>query len=50
MYSKRIVQFKHNDLVDLEVKLMAFGAGIICVDSVYSGYGSVAHLDVILFV
>ncbi|OCH97470.1 hypothetical protein A8135_03065 [Legionella jamestowniensis] len=40
----KIIPFRHNDLDDLEKKILKYGAGPIFVDSVYSAHGTIAPL------
>lgn len=46
IYSRfgKLIIFKHNDMVHLEKLVSQHGAGIIVVDSLYSGYGTFAPL------
>lgn len=46
----RAVAFRHNDPVHLRRQIAAQGAGVICIDSVYSTNGSVAPIAEILAV
>ncbi|WP_165482766.1 aminotransferase class I/II-fold pyridoxal phosphate-dependent enzyme [Legionella gresilensis] len=44
----RVVPFRHNNIADLERKILKYGAGPIFIDSIYSAQGTIAPIEKIV--